>query len=151
MLLGHWLVMTSILGASWALELLATLVPNVATRITDVRAEEVPVADLRHGDLILVRPGEQFAADGRVVEGASSVNEAFLTGESRPVPKEVDSEVVAGSVNGEGAVTVQVERTGGETTLSQIQRLVDESQSSRSRFQSLADRFAGWLFYIAVA
>ena len=109
------------------------------------------MAELRHGDLILVRPGAQIAADGRVTEGRSSVNEAFLTGESRPVSKGVGDEVVAGAVNGEGALTVAVTRVGGETTLSQIQRLVEEAQSSRSRYQNLADRAAGWLFYIAVA
>ena len=150
MLLGHWLEMASVQGASEALEHLASLVPSVATRVVDGRPEEVAVAELRPGDVLLVRPGEQLAADGEVIEGRSSVNEAFLTGESRPVAKEEGSEVVAGSVNGEGALTVRVSRTGGETTLSQIQRLVEESRGSRSRFQTLADRFAGWLFYIAV-
>ncbi len=150
MLLGHWLEMASVEGASKALDELASLVPNVADRIVDGRTEEVPVSQLRAGDLILVRPGQQLAADGEVVEGRSSVNEAFLTGESRPVTKEVGSEVVAGAVNGEGALTVRVDRIGDQTTLSQIQRLVEESRSSRSRFQNLADKFAGWLFYIAV-
>src|SRR5690554_6570496 len=150
MLLGHWLEMASVEGASNALEELASLVPNVADRIVDGRTEEVPVSQLRSGDLILVRPGQQLAADGEVVEGRSSVNEAFLTGESKPVAKGVGSEVVAGSVNGEGALTVKIFRTGDDTTLSQIQRLVEESRSSRSRFQNLADKFAGWPFYIAV-
>jgi len=150
MLLGHWLEMASVEGASKALQHLASLVPNTAHLLTDRGIEEVPVAELRHRDRILVRPGEQLAADGMVVEGRSSVNEAFLTGESRPVAKEEGMEVVAGSVNGEGALTVEVARTGGETTLSQIQRLVEEAQSSRSRFQNFADRAAGWLFYIAV-
>ncbi len=151
MLLGHWLEMTSVQGASRALQHLASLVPNMATRLADGGTEEVAVAELRHDDLILVRPGEQLAADGIVTEGRSSVNEAFLTGESRPVAKQEGAEVVAGSVNLDGALTVRIARTGGETTLSQIQRLVEESQSSRSRYQNLADRFAGWLFYIAVA
>jgi Cu2+-exporting ATPase len=102
------------------------------------------------GDRVLVRPGEQVPADGTVVDGASSVNEAFLTGESRPVAKEPGAQVVAGSVNGEGSLTVRVERTGERTTLSQIQRLVPEAQLSRSRFQGLADRAAAWLTYIAV-
>jgi len=150
MLLGHWLEMASVQGASRALENLASLVPNTAHRLTNGATEEVPVADLRHGDRILVRPGEQLAADGIVLEGRSSVNESFLTGESRPVPKEEGDEVVAGAVNGEGALTVEVSRTGGETTLSQIQRLVEEAQSSRSRYQNLADRAAGWLFFIAL-
>src|SRR5690554_5608193 len=150
MLLGHWLEMASVEGASDAVEELASLVANVAHRVVDGRTEEVPVSALRSGDLILVRPGEQLAADGEVVDGRSSVNEAFLTGESKLVPKEVGSEVVAGSVNGEGALTVRTSRTGDQTTLSQIQRLVEESRSSRSRFQNLADKFAGWLFYIAL-
>src|SRR5690606_28715954 len=115
MLLGHWLEMTSVQGASRALEHLASLVPNLATRMTDGRTEEVPVSGLQQNDLILVRPGEQLAADGVVTEGRSSVNEAFLTGESRPVSKGEGSEVVAGSVNGEGALTVRITRTGGDT------------------------------------
>ena len=151
MLLGHWIEMASVQGASRALENLASLIPHTAHRIVNGAIEDVPVSELRHGDRILVRPGEQLPADGLVTEGRSSVNEAFLTGESRPVPKEEGSEVVAGAVNGEGALTVEVSRTGGETTLSQIQRLVEEAQASRSRFQNLADRAAGWLFYIAVA
>lgn len=150
MLLGHWLEMASVQGASRALEHLATLIPHTAHRLVDGGTEEVPVTELREGDLILIRPGEQFAADGVVTDGSSSVNEAFLTGESRPVRKEVGDEAVAGSVNGEGALTVTVSRIGAETTLSQIQRLVEEAQSSRSRFQNLADRAAGWLFYIAL-
>ena len=150
MLLGHWLEMASVQGASKALEHLAALVPTTAHRVTDGQLADVQVSDLRHGDSILVRPGEQLPADGVVTEGRSSVNESFLTGESQPVPKVEGSEVVAGAVNGEGALTVEVSRVGGETTLSQIQRLVAEARSSRSRFQNLADRAAGWLFYIAV-
>ena len=100
---------------------------------------------------MLIRPGEQIPIDGEVIDGSSSVNEAFLTGESKPVSKEVGDEVVAGAVNAEGALTIRVTRTGDATTLSQIQRLVEEAQSSRSRFQNLADRAAGWLFYVAVA
>jgi len=150
MLLGHWLEMASVEGASGALEDLAALVPATASRFVGGELEDVPVSELVAGDVILVRPGEQVAADGRVTEGNSSVDEAFLTGESRPVPKEEGSEVVAGSVNADGALTVEVTRVGGETTLSQIQRLVEEAQASRSRFAGLADRAAGWLFWIAL-
>ncbi|HZJ10508.1 MAG TPA: heavy metal translocating P-type ATPase [Trueperaceae bacterium] len=150
MLLGHWLEMASVQGASRALQHLASLVPQVAHRLGEGGVVDVPVSSLSVGDRILVRPGEQLAADGRVVDGNSSVNEAFLTGESRPVSKSLGDEVVAGSVNGEGALTVEVAHTGDETTLSQIQRLVEEAQASRSRFQNLADRAAGWLFYIAL-
>ena len=151
MLLGHWLEMASVQGASRALDELAELVPGTAHRLLEGgRTEDVPPSELREGDAVLVRPGEQVPADAEVVDGRSSVNEAFLTGESRPVSKQVGDEVVAGSVNGDGALTVHVSRTGDATTLSQIMRLVDEAQASRSRYQGLADRAAGWLAYIAV-
>ena len=151
MLLGHWIEMASVEGASKALEHLAELVPNDARRLLDDGSTEtVPVHELREGDRILIRPGDQIPADGVVVDGTSSVDEAFLTGESKPVPKEKDDEVVAGGVNGEGALTVEVARTGDETTLSQVQRLVEEAQESRSQFQNLADRAAFWLTMIAI-
>ncbi|PSB48912.1 copper-translocating P-type ATPase [Cyanosarcina cf. burmensis CCALA 770] len=150
MLLGHWIEMASVQGASRALEHLADLVPATAHRLANGKIEDVPVSQLSEGDLILIRPGEQMPIDGEVTEGASSVNEAFLTGESRPVTKQVNDEVVAGAVNGEGALTVKVTRTGEQTTLSQIMRLVEEAQSSRSRYQALADRLAYWLTLIAI-
>ncbi|WP_337845769.1 heavy metal translocating P-type ATPase, partial [Thermus sp.] len=151
MLLGHWLEMASVQAAGRALEALARLLPTTAHKVVDGRTEEVPVDALREGDVVLVRPGEQVPADGVVLEGASSMNEAFLTGESRPVPKGVGDEVVAGAINGEGALKVRITRIGEATTLSQILRLVEEAQAARSRFQALADRAAGWLFYLAVA
>jgi Cu2+-exporting ATPase len=151
MLLGHWIEMRAVQGASRALEHLASLLPPVAHRVRNGEVEDVPVEALREGDMVLVRPGEQVPADGVVLEGASHVNEAFLTGESRPVLKEMGSEVVAGSVNGEGALRVRVLRTGEQTTLSQIARLVQEAQAARSRYQALADRAAAWLTYTAVA
>ncbi len=150
MLLGHWIEMRAVQRASRALEHLASLLPPTAHRMADGEVEDVPVDALREGDVVLVRPGEQVPADGVVVEGASSVNEAFLTGESRPVVKEPGAEVVAGSVNGEGALRVRVLRTGEQTTLSQIARLVQEAQAARSRYQALADRVAAWLVYAAV-
>jgi P-type Cu2+ transporter len=150
MLLGHWIEMASVQGASRALEHLAALLPIEAHRLVGERVEDIPVSVLQTGDRILIRPGEQIPADGVVLEGASSVNEAFLTGESRPVPKEKGAEVIAGAVNGEGALVVEVRRTGEATTLSQIQRLVEEAQRSRSRFQALADRAAAWLTLIAL-
>ena len=151
MLLGHWMEMRSVQSASKALEHLAAMVPTVAHRIsTDGTVVDVDVAGLSDGDVILIRPGEQVPADGDITEGASSMDEAFLTGESRPVSKRPGDEVIAGAVNGEGALTVIVTRTGDATTLSQIMRLVDEAQASRSRFQALADRAAYWLTIIAV-
>ena len=150
MLLGHWIEMTSVQGASRALEHLAKLVPAIAHQQVNGRIEDVQVSALAEGDRILIRPGEQVPIDGEVVEGTSSVNEAFLTGESRPVVKKASDEVVAGAVNGEGALTIKVIRTGDKTTLSQIMRLVAEAQASKSQYQTLADRLAYWLTLIAI-
>ncbi len=151
MLLGHWIEMRSIQSASRALEHLAAMVPSVAHLVGDDGAVvDVEASSLVAGDRILIRPGEQVAADGQIADGASSMNEAFLTGESRPVSKTAGDEVIAGAVNGEGALIVEITRTGDATTLSQIMRLVDEAQQSRSRFQALADRAAFWLTVIAV-
>ena len=150
MLLGHWLEMASVQGASRALEHLADLVPSIAHRQVNGRIEDVAVSALVEGDRIIIRPGEQVPIDGEVIQGISSVNEAFLTGESRPVTKREHDETVAGSVNGEGALTIAVTRTGDKTTLSQIMRLVAEAQASKSQYQNLADRLAYWLTLIAV-
>jgi len=151
MLLGHWIEMVSVQGASRALENLAELLPATAHRMVGDRLEDVPINELAVGDRILIRPGEQIPIDGEVIDGTSSVNEAFLTGESRPVLKQVGDEVVAGAVNSEGALSVQVTRTGDRTTLSQIMRLVEEAQTSRSRYQVLADKIAYWLTLIAIS
>ncbi|KAI9130072.1 heavy metal translocating P-type ATPase [Acaryochloris sp. CCMEE 5410] len=151
MLLGHWIEMASVQGASRALEQLAKLMPSTAHRLIGSEIEDVPLEELREGDLILIRPGEQVPIDGVVVEGASSANEAFLTGESRPVNKREGDEVVTGAVNGEGALKAEVIRTGDQTALSQIMRLVEEAQNSRSKYQVLADKAAYWLTLIAIA
>ncbi|NNF65646.1 MAG: heavy metal translocating P-type ATPase [Acidimicrobiia bacterium] len=151
MLAGHWIEMRSVQSASRALEHLAAMVPSVAHRLlADGSLEEVPISSLAVGDHVIIRPGEQVAADGEIVEGASSLNEAFLTGESKPVAKGIGDEVIAGAVNGEGALTARINRIGDETTLNQIMRLVEEAQASRSRFQTLADRAAFLLTIIAV-
>ncbi len=150
MLLGHWLELAAVQGASRALEELASMVPQTAHLVADGEIVDVPAAELRPGAVVLVRPGEQIPADGVVVEGSSSVNEAFLTGESRPVPKQVGDEVAAGAINGEGALKVRVTRAGEDTALSQIMRLVREAQAARSRFQTAADRVAAWLTFVAV-
>ena len=150
MLLGHWMEMASVKGASNALGELAKLVPSVAHKQTNGRNEDVQVSTLVVGDLILIRPGEQVPIDGEIVEGTSNVNESFLTGESRPVVKKAKDEAIAGAVNGEGALTIEVTRTGDNTTLSQITRMVEEAQTSKSKFQSLADRLAYWLTLIAI-
>ncbi|MGJ3253702.1 MAG: heavy metal translocating P-type ATPase [Elainellaceae cyanobacterium] len=151
MLLGHWVEMASVQRASKALEQLAELVPSQAHRITDGDIEDVSVSEIQTDDVVLIRPGEQIPNDGVVIDGETSVNESFLTGESRPIPKQDGDEVVAGAVNGEGAIKVKVTRTGDETTLNQMMRLVEEAQSSRSGYQLLADRAAAWLTFIAIA
>lgn len=152
MLLGHWLEMRSVRQASGALGELAKLLPDTAERIQpDGKMEEVAVDVLAGGDLVLVRPGGSVPADGVVVEGESDANEAMVTGESTPVAKGPGDRVVAGSINGDGSLRVQVNAVGDGTTLAGIMRLVDEAQKSRSQTQLLADRAAGWLFYVAVA
>jgi Cu2+-exporting ATPase len=151
MLLGHWIEMRSIGRASEALEELAKLLPDTAERVRGERIESVPTSELAPGDLVLVRPGARVPADGEVVEGESHVDEAMLTGESRPVGKASGADVIAGSVNEEGALRVKVTAIGEETALAGIIRLVEEAQSSKSRAQDVADRAAMWLFYVAVA
>jgi len=151
MLLGHWIEMRSVRAASGALDELAKLMPDTAERVTPSGdTEEVPVSELREGDVVLVRPGASVPADGEVVEGESSVDESMITGESRPVGKEPESAVVAGTVNQDGSLRVEVTKTGDETALAGIMRLVEEAQQSRSRTQLLADRASGWLFYAAL-
>ena len=150
MLLGHWFEMRSVQQASNALDHLALLIPHEAHQLVGNAIKDIPVSELQVKDRILVRPGEQIPADGFVVEGSSSLNEAFLTGESKPVTKSVGDEVVAGAVNSDGALTIEVSRIGDDTTLSQIQRLVAEAQGARSQFQNFADRAAKWLTYIAI-
>jgi Cu2+-exporting ATPase len=152
MLLGHWIEMRSVRQASRALDELARLMPDTAERITlDGGTEEVAVSQLRNGDLLLVRPGASIPADGEVVEGGSAVNEAMITGESRPVEKGPGDEVIAGTINGDGSLRVKVTATGEDTALAGIMRLVDEAQQSKSDTQLLADKAAGWLFYVALA
>jgi len=151
MLLGHWIEMRSIARASGALNELAKLLPDVATRVAGDRLEEVPIAQLREGDLVLVRPGQAVPADGVVREGETSVNEAMVTGESNPVPKGPGARVIGGTVNGSGAVRVEVTGTGDRTALAGIARLVGQAQSSRSRAQALADRAAFGLTVVALA
>src|SRR6516165_5233819 len=153
MLLGHWLEMKSVMGASRALESLVQLLPATAHRLkADIDdPEDVPIAALRPGDRVLIKPGERVPVDGTIARGRSSFNESLLTGESRPTEKMEGHEVVGGAVNGEGAVTVVVRKTGDETYLSQVIALVKQAQETRSRTQDLANRAALWLTYIALS
>ena len=150
MLLGHWIEMRSISQASGALRELAKLLPSTAQRIVGERIEDVPISDLREGDLVLVRPGASVPADGLVREGKSDVNESMITGESVPVQKTEGVKVIAGTVNGAGSLRVEVTGTGERTALASIMRLVEQAQTSRSRAQALADRAALFLTIIAI-
>jgi Cu2+-exporting ATPase len=150
MLLGHWTEMRSINQAQGALQELAKLLPDTATRIADGGEEEVAVGELRDGDLVLVRPGESIPVDGLVRKGESDVNEAMITGESRPVKKREGDEVIAATINGEGSLRVEVTGTGENTKLSGIMRLVADAQKSKSRAQHLADRAARLLTGVAI-
>jgi Cu2+-exporting ATPase len=151
MLLGHWIEMRSVRQASRALDELAALMPDTAERIaSDGEIESVPVGELSQGDLVLVRPGASVPADGEVIEGASDVNQAMISGESRPVDKGVGDPVIGGTINGQGSLRVRVTATGEETALAGIMRLVQQAQASKSETQLLADRAAGWLFYLAL-
>ncbi|MFW6110941.1 MAG: heavy metal translocating P-type ATPase [Thermoproteota archaeon] len=151
MLLGHWIEARSVMGASQALEELVKIMPTTAHRMTDGEIEDVPVSELKVDDVVLVRPGEKIPSDGVVIGGESSVNEALLTGESKPVPKEPEDTVIGGSINGEGSLRVSIEKTGEETYLSQVISLVRQAQESRSDTQDLANRAAALLFYIAIS
>ena len=151
MLLGHWIEMRSIFQASGALRELAKLLPSTAQRIVGERIEEVPISELREGDLVLVRPGASVPADGIVRNGKSDVNESMITGESAPVQKNEGAKVIAGTVNGAGSLRIEVTGTGERTALASIMRLVEQAQTSRSRAQALADRAAFLLTIVAIA
>ncbi len=151
MLLGHWIEMRSVMGASGALEELVQLIPKEAHLIKDDGdTEDVPVTGLKAGDRVLIKPGEKIPTDGIVQAGRSSVNEAMLTGESRPVEKTEGDEAVGGAINGEASLTLEVKKVGDETYLSQVVKMVEAAQESRSGSQNLADRAAFWLTITAV-
>lgn len=151
MLLGHWIEMRSVMGASKALEELARLMPENAHMIMDNgETMDMPVSSLKTGQAVLVKPGEKIPIDGVVYEGGSEVNEAMITGEAVPVEKGKGDEVIGGSVNGDGILKFKVSHVGDETFLSQVIRLVRDAQASKSNTQRLADRAAKWLFYIAL-
>lgn len=152
MLLGHWIEMRSVMGASAALEALVKLMPATADRLRpDGTTEEVSLTDLRPGDRVLVRPGSKVPTDGVIVEGRSSLDESMLTGESKPVERLEGDEVIGGAVNGEGALTLEIKKTGGETYLAQVIEMVRRAQESRSRSQNLADTGANILTYSALS
>lgn len=152
MLLGHWIEMRSVMGASNALEELVKMMPSEAHLVDDNGAiTDIPVEELTQGNRVLVKPGEKIPVDGMIVKGQSTIDESMLTGESVPVEKEVDDEVIGGAINGEGSLTVSVVKTGEESYLSQVVTMVKEAQESKSKTQDLSNRAAKWLFYIALA
>jgi len=151
MLLGHWVEMRSVRQASGAMDALAKLMPDTAEHIMpDGSTHTMPVSRLRAGDLVLVRPGASVPADGVVEDGGSDVDESMITGESKPVKKVVGSKVIAGTINADSSLRVRVSATGEQTALAGIMRLVRDAQQSKSKTQILADKAAGWLFYLAV-
>lgn len=151
MLLGHWIEMKAIGEAGDAQEELAKLVPKDAHVVLDDDSIETrPVADLKVGDLIRVQAGENVPADGTIERGESRVNEALLTGESKAVKKGPGDEVIGGSTNGEGVLYIKVNETGDQSFISQVQNLISQAQSQPSSAENIAQKVAGWLFYIAV-
>ncbi len=151
MLLGHWIEMRSVMGASRALEEMARLMPSDAHKIMpDGNTKDVSLSELGVNDVVLIKPGEKIPADGVVVDGETSIDESMLTGESNPVPKKAGSKVIGGSINSEGSIKVEVQKTGKDSFLSQIVELVREAQESKSRTQDLANRAALWLTLIAL-
>jgi Cu2+-exporting ATPase len=150
MLIGHWLEMKSQMAASKALESLVALLPSMVHVEKDGQATDIPLNDLRSGDILLVKPGEKVAADGVVVEGSSYVNESMLTGESVPVQKQKDDQVIGGAINADGVLKVQVTGTGSESYLQKVISMVKTAQSAKSNTQNLADKVAKWLTLVSI-
>lgn len=150
MLLGHWLEMRSVLGASKALEALAALMPDEANLVHGDHIMKVKVSDLEPGNIIQIKPGEKVPADGVIVEGKSDLNESMLTGESKPVSKTEGDEVIGGAINGSGAIQVEVKGTGKDTYLSKVITMVQDAQGQKSKTQRLADKAAFWLTIVAL-
>lgn len=150
MIFGHWMEMASIQNAQGALKELAKLLPDEAELITSDGTKKIAASELKVGDQVLVRPGANIPADGEVAKGESDVNESMLTGESKPAKKTVGAQVVAGTINGSGSLTVRVTKTGDDTALAGIMKLVADAQASKSKTQILADRAAFYLTFVAI-
>ncbi len=150
MLLGHWLEMRAVAGTQGALKELSKLIPDRAEVIDGNTTKEIPISELKEGDLVFVRPGGRIPADGLVIEGKSEANESMMTGESAPVPKKEGDEVIAGTTNGDGSLKIKVTKVGERTFLAGVMRLVEEAQASKSKLQILSDRAAFYLTVIAL-
>ncbi|WP_338378040.1 copper-translocating P-type ATPase [uncultured Flavobacterium sp.] len=151
MLIGHWIEMKSVLGASKALQLLVSMMPAEAHKVIGDKIEDIALDKLLKDDIILIKPGEKVPADGIITEGTSYLNESMLTGESKPVKKEVNDKVIGGSVNGNSTINVKVEHTGKDSYLNKVIKMVEDAQKTKSKMQNLSDRAAKWLTYIALA
>src|SRR5258708_15117048 len=150
MLLGHWIEMKSVAGASRELELLVQLMPDDAHLVHGDHVMDVKTETLKENDIILIKPGEKVTADGTIIEGESYLNESLLTGESKPLEKRKGDKVIAGSINGSGAIKVSVSHSAKDSYLSQVIKLVQDAQKSKSKTQLLADNAARWLTFIAI-
>lgn len=151
MLLGHWIEMRAVSGAQGALKELSKLLPDTAEVIRDGKTEVIPLSELKENDVVLIKPGTKVPADGTIIDGDSDVNESMMTGESKPVSKKEGDQVIAGAINGDGALKVRVASIGEKTFLAGVMRLVAEAQASKSRLQILSDRAAFYLTIIAVS
>ncbi|GIX41482.1 MAG: heavy metal translocating P-type ATPase [Leptospiraceae bacterium] len=150
MLLGHWIEMKSIAGASRALELLVQLLPKEAHKIENNSIIDVPLEKIQKNDILLIKPGEKIPADGIIIEGESYINESMLTGESKPVYKKINDKIIGGSLNGNGTIKIKVESTGEESYLKKVIKLVEDAQKTKSKTQLLANTAAKWLTFISV-
>ncbi|HET6558767.1 MAG TPA: copper-translocating P-type ATPase [Prolixibacteraceae bacterium] len=150
MLIGHYLEMKSVMGASRSLELLVKMMPSTAHHLVNGQIHDMPVSHLKIGDLVLIKPGEKIPVDGIVTEGESYLDESMLTGESKPVKKEKDSKVIGGAVNSNGSLTVKVESTGQDSYLNKVVKLVEDAQKVKSKTQNFADRAAKVLTFVAL-
>ncbi len=150
MLVGHYIEMRAVQGAKGALRELAKLLPDTAEIIKDGKTETIAISELKEGNIVLVRPGAKIPADGKIIEGSSELNESIITGESKPVAKSAGMEVIAGSINGDGPLTIAVTNIGEKTFLAGIMRLVADAEASKSRLQLLSDRAALYLTFLAV-
>ncbi len=150
MLLGHWMEMRAVQGAQGALKELAKLLPDTAEVIRGDKTEVISLEQLKIGDIVLVKPGGKIAADGIIIEGKSEIDESMVTGESKPVSKEISGQVIAGTINGDGSLKIRVDKIGENTFLSGVMKLVAQAQSSKSKLQMLSDRAAFYLTIIAL-
>lgn len=150
MLLGHWIEMRSVQGAQGALKELAKLLPDQAEVIRGDKTKIIPLSELKVGDVVLVKPGAKVPADGKIIEGQSDLNESIITGESKPVEKKTGDMVIAGSINGDGSLKVEIEKIGESTFLAGVMRLVADAQASKSRLQMISDRAAFYLTIVAI-